>query len=86
MKNKVIELNGQENYYVIEELEYNNKKYIMCSKTKEAMDQIDTKNVYVCEVDLMNDNIVVKDIENQEEAFHITKMLIDKVQSVNSSN
>ena len=83
MKDKIIELNNNKNYYVVEEIEYNNKKYILCSKTDIKDEKIDTKNLCVCELDLIDDKIAVKDIENEEEAIIISKMLVDKLQKEN---
>lgn len=81
MKDKIIELNNNENYYVIEEVDYKNNKYIMCSKFDNKIEKIDTKNVCICEVELIDDKIAVKDIEDEEETIIVTKMLIDKLQS-----
>jgi len=79
VKDKVIEMENGHNYYILEEVEYNNKKYVLSLECDLENDKIDKENYYVMEFSIVNNDIVVKNIEDDEVAKIVASMLFDKI-------
>ena len=79
VKDKVIEMENGHNYYILEEVEYNNKKYVLSLECDLENDKIDEENYYVMEFSIINDDIVIKNIEDDEVAKIVASMLFDKI-------
>lgn len=79
IKDKIIELNNGINYYVLEEISYNNKKYILAAECELEKDELKEDNYIVAEIKVEGTDLVTTDIEDEELSQIITKMLIEKV-------
>ena len=78
LKDKVIKLNNNQEYYILEELNYENRKYILAAMCKLDDDEMDTENLIVKEIEYNNDELIIVDIEDQKKVEFISKMLITK--------
>ena len=79
IKDNIIELNNGINYYVLEEISYNNKKYILAAECELEKDELKEDNYIVAEIKVEGTDLVTTDIEDEELSQIITKMLIEKV-------
>lgn len=78
MKDKIIELKNGINYYVLEELVYNNKKYIFGAECDLEKDTIKENDFIVMEVTLKDNELVLDDITDDNIAQIVTNMFMDK--------
>lgn len=81
LKNKIITLNDKQEYYVLDELENNNKKYLFLSLYHQNDESIDEDKFLVIELRLENSNLTFHNIENQEEAERISVMFLEKMKN-----
>lgn len=83
IRDKLIELTNGINYYILEEITYNNKKYVLAAECDIEKETVNEENYLVMEIKLENNDLVTADIEDDNEAAIITKMLLEKVRSSN---
>lgn len=79
MKDKIITLNGKEKLYVVEELNHNNKKYILAAAYNEEKDELDESKISILKVTLENDKLMTEPATN-EEIVEVGPILYKKVQ------
>lgn len=79
IKDKIIELNNGINYYILDEISYNNKKYILAAECDLEQDKLNEENYVVAEIKVEGTDLVTADIEDEEISQIVTKMLIEKV-------
>lgn len=82
LKDRIIELNEKNSYYIFEEVDYNNKKYILTSECDINKDLLNDEELLVMEVVTDNDDLCVKRIEDDNLAKTVTALLIEKNQRV----
>ena len=80
MKDKVIEIGNQDNIYVIEELDYQNKKYILGAKCDLEKDEVQKDELVLMEVSFKDGELVVKDVED-EMAVTVTELIQQKMRA-----
>lgn len=80
MKDKVIEIGNQDNIYVIEELDYQNKKYILGAKCDLEKDEVQKDELVLMEVSFKNGELVVKDVDD-EMAVTVTELIQQKMRA-----
>ena len=80
MKDKVISTKDNLRMYVLDELEYKNKKYIMCIGVDEN-DEIIGANPHIYEVSVENNNLVTSDITDFEIASVVNNMFLARTQN-----
>lgn len=80
MKDKIIELKTGVQYYILKELEYKSKKYAYAMQCDLKNDTLDEENPVVMELINENDNIVVKEIEDDNIALEVIKEFQKKFQ------
>lgn len=77
MKDKIYTLANNYSYYVLEELDYEGKKYVLTVECDPKRDSIKEDELNVFEVSQSeNDDLVLKALENNQEK--IIALLIDK--------
>lgn len=81
IKDKIIELNNGINYYILDEISYNNKKYILAAECDLEQDKLKEENYIVAEIKVEGADLVTAHIEDKEVAQTVTKMLIEKVRN-----
>lgn len=80
MKDKVIEIDNQDNIYVIEELDYQNKKYILGAKCDLEKDEVQKDELVLMEVSFKDGELVVKDVDD-EMAVTVTELIQQKMRA-----
>ena len=80
MKDKVIEIGNQDNIYVIEELDYQNKKYILGAKCDLEKDEVQKDELVLMEVSFKDGELVVKDVDD-EMAVTVTDLIQQKMRA-----
>ncbi len=81
LKNKIVTLNDQKEYYVLEELDDNNKKYLFLSMYHSDDESINEDQFLVVELKLENDHLTFHNIEEQNEAERISAMFLEKMKN-----
>ena len=79
MKNSLIDLKNGSNFYVLEDIMYNNKNYALAVSINE--DDTDKMNVVVLEYYFENGQIMVNEIADDSIAKTVTELLQKKLQS-----
>lgn len=79
IKDKIIELTNGLNYYILDEISYNNRKFILAAECDLEKDELKEENYIVSEIKVEGTDLVTADIEDEELSQTITKMLIEKV-------
>ncbi|MBR3161118.1 MAG: hypothetical protein IKF19_00100 [Bacilli bacterium] len=79
MKDRIITLNSGINFYIIEELEYQNKKYILGSKCDLKKEIINQEELDLFEISIKDNNLVLNNVEDKT-AQIITSIIIEKIQ------
>jgi hypothetical protein len=75
MKDNVIVLNETEKFYVLDELTYKNKKFILCLQPDEE-GEISESETRVFEVAVKDESLITKPIEDFEIASVVNNMFI----------
>lgn len=83
IRDKLIQLTNGINYYILEEITYNNKKYVLAAECDPEKETVNEDKYLVMEIKLENNDLVTADIEDDNEGAIITKMLLDKARSSN---
>ena len=78
IKNKIIEIIDGTNYYILEEISYNNKKYILAVECDLEKEELNNKKYLVMEIKLENNNLITSTIEDNDLAKKVTNMLLEK--------
>ena len=78
MKDKMIKLNNGNAYYILESIQSNNGYYVLGASCNMENDNIDTDNLLVCEVTLINNEVSTKEITDKNLVKNITARLIQK--------
>lgn len=81
LKDRVIQLDENKSYYVYEEIDYNNKKYILTSECDVDKDLINDEEFLVMEVVLEDDDLQIKQIKDDNEAKTITALLLNQMKN-----
>lgn len=80
MKDKVIEIGNQDNIYVVEELDYQNKKYILGAKCDLEKDEVQKDELVLMEVLFKDGELVVKDVDD-EMTVTVTELIQQKMRA-----
>ena len=79
IKDKIIELENGSNYYILEDINYNQKKYVLAALCDLENDEIDEDNYIILEVNVNNNDLFTSHIIDEKTIETVTKLLIDKV-------
>lgn len=78
MKDRIIKLDNETTYYVLEKVKLNEKIYVLLAQYDMQKDIMDTENLIVKELYKENDTLKVKEIGTNELASRVTMELINK--------
>lgn len=81
VKDKVIQMDNGKDYYVLEEVEYNNKKYILTLECNLEQDTINEEDYLVMQLDIKNEDLHIKKITDNNIATIVTTMLLNKIKN-----
>lgn len=83
MKDRIIKLDDNKTYYVLEKITLDNKIYIMMIEYNMKDDVLDTENFIIKEVEKQDDKLALKEIENQELGSKVAMELLKKYREEN---
>ncbi len=83
MKDRIIKLDDNKTYYVLEKITLDNKIYIMMTEYNMKDDVLDTENFIIKEVEKQDDKLALKEIENQELGSKVAMELLKKYREEN---
>lgn len=81
VKDKIIELENGINYYVIEEIDHNDKKYVLAAMCDLEKEEVNEEDYIVMEIKIEDDALVTKNINDDNIARIVTEKLIEKVRA-----
>ena len=81
VKDKIIELENGINYYVIEEIDHNDKKYVLAAMCDLEKEEVNEEDYIVMEIRIEDDSLVTKNIHDDNIARIVTEKLIEKVRA-----
>lgn len=81
VKDKIIELENGINYYVIEEIDHNDKKYVLAAMCDLEKEEVNEEDYIVMEIRIEDDALVTKNIHDDNIARIVTEKLIEKVRA-----
>ena len=82
LKDKVIELDNKAGYYIFEEINYLNRKFVLASSCNLDKDEISDEFV-IKEIIVEGDNIITKDVEDEAEFEAVSILLLDQANHSN---
>ena len=81
IKDKIIEMDNGNSYYILNDITYNNKKYLLSVECNLEKDEIKEDDYLVMELVIENDELVIKQIEDDNLALIVTNLLINKIKN-----
>ena len=81
IKDKVFQIEDGTSFYIIDDINYQNRKYALTLQCDLDKDEVNEDEYLVMEVTMDNGGLQLKGIYDDELAAIVTKMLIDKVRS-----
>ena len=78
MKDRIVELDNGTQYYIVEELNDNGKKYVLLSQCDLKKDYISVEELEVKEAVMTDDGINIQNIRNENMLEELTVRLIAK--------
>lgn len=78
MKDRIVELDNGTQYYIVEELNDNGKKYVLLSQCDLKKDYISVDELEVKEAVMTDDGINIQNIRNENMLEELTVRLIAK--------
>ena len=81
VKDKIIELENGINYYVIEEIDHNDKKYVLAAMCDLEKEEVNEEDYIVMEIKIEDDALVTNNINDDNIARIVTEKLIEKVRA-----
>lgn len=83
MKDRIIKLDDDKTYYVLEKITLDNKIYIMMTEYNMKDDVLDTENFIIKEVEKQDDKLALKEIENEKLGSKVAMELLKKYREEN---
>lgn len=81
LKDKVVQSENGRQYYVLEEINYDNKKYALALECDMDNDLINKDNYIVMEVTMNGDDLFLKNINDDDLAKKVISLLFNKVKN-----
>ena len=79
VKDKVLQIENGNNYYVLETVDYNGKKYALSLECDLNSDTVNENDYFVMELDMVDGELAIKHIEDDKIADIVIQMLLEKV-------
>lgn len=79
IKDRIIELENGTNYYIIDDITYNQKKYVLAAECDLEKDTVTEDRYIVMELKINNNDLFIINIENDDTSKIVTKLLLEKV-------
>ena len=78
LKDKIIQIDNK-SYYILEEVEYNNRKYILSVECDLDKDSVNEEDYFVMEVVIEGDELAIHHVEDENVARLVIELLMDKI-------
>lgn len=78
IKDKIIELENGYSYYILNDITYNQKKYVLATLCNMEKDEIDEENYIILELNVNNNDLYLTHINDDNIANIVTKLLLEK--------
>lgn len=83
VKDKIIELENGQSYYVLDSITYNYESYFLAIECDLKIDEANINDYLIMKVDIQDDELKVKHIEDEVVATNVTNMFLKKIRSNN---
>lgn len=84
MKGKVVTVDGSGDYYVLEDIDYKDKKYILCGKCDVDEETAINEDLLIFSVSLNGDDLVVSNVDDNDYDT-VYDLLIEKASNEESN-
>ena len=81
MKDKILKLKNGKDYYVLEELAHNNKKYALATECNLEKEEINEEELVVMEVKVIDDNLIIDEIYDDNIVEEVIILFKEKIQN-----
>ena len=81
IKDRIVELQNGVNYYILEDITYMQRKYILAAECDVENDDVDEDKYIVMEMKINNNDLYVVNIEDDQTINIVTKLLLEKVRN-----
>ena len=81
VKDKVIQMDNGKSYYVLEEIEYQGKKYILTLECDLEKDKVNEDDYFAMELAIETGELNIKKIDDNDIAKVVVGMLLSKMQN-----
>lgn len=79
IKDRIIELENGTNYYILDDITYMEKKYVLAAECDLEKDLVKEDKYIVMELKINNNDLYIVNIEDNNLANIVTKLLIEKI-------
>lgn len=79
VKDNVITMENGQSYYIIEDVEYKGKKYVLSVECNLDLDIVNEDDYLIMELQLIDNDLVIKNVNDIEIAKIVSNMLLSKV-------
>ena len=79
IKDRIIELENGSNYYILDDITYMQKKYVLAAECDLENDSVNEDKYIVMEIKINNNDLFIVNIEDDNIASIVTKLLIEKI-------
>lgn len=81
MKDKIINIGSGEQYYILEELNYEDQKYILGAQCDIEKDQINEEKLLLFNVSIKDNDLVINNVNDQNLAEIVTEKILEKIRN-----
>ena len=81
VKDKIIQMDNGKSYYVLEDVEYNGKKYILSLECDLDKDAVNEEDYFVMELSMVDGELAIKRVEDDNISKIVIAMLLNNVKN-----
>lgn len=81
VKDKIIQMDNGKCYYVLEDVEYNGKKYILSLECDLDKDAVNEEDYFVMELSMVDGELAIKRVEDDNISKIVIAMLLNNVKN-----
>lgn len=81
MKDKIIKIGSGEEYYILEELNYEDQKYVLGVPCNLEKDEIDEEKLVLFNINIKDNDLVINNVHDQKLAETVTQNIIEKIRN-----
>ena len=81
VKDKIFQMDNGKSYYVLEDVEYNGKKYILSLECDLDKDSVNEEDYFVMELSIVDGELAIKRVEDDNISKIVIAMLLNNVKN-----